>query len=66
MKDVFDNYKNYLEGAKRQAYLSRTNFSLDKMSEKLESLIGDKIPKPVELKLPSLKKISLPSLKKID
>ena len=66
LKDVFENYKNYLDGAKRQSYRSRTEFSLEKMGEKLESLIGDKIPKQIELKLPSLKKIELPKLKKVE
>jgi len=66
LKDVFENYKNYLDGAKRQSYLSRTEFSLEKMGEKLESLIGDKIPKQIELKLPQLKKIELPKLKKAE
>jgi hypothetical protein len=65
LKDVFENYKNYLDGAKRQSYLSRTEFSLEQMGEKLESLIGNKIPKQVELKLPQLKKIELPKLKKV-
>jgi len=65
LKDIFENYKHYLEGAKRQAYRSKTNFNLNKMGEKLESLIGDKIPQPVVIKLPSLKKIELPSLQKI-
>jgi hypothetical protein len=66
LRDVFENYKNYLDGAKRQSYLSRTEFSLEKMGEKLESLIGDKIPKQIELKLPQLKKIELPKLKKAE
>jgi hypothetical protein len=66
LKDVFENYKNYLDGAKRQSYRSRTEFNLEKMGEKLESLIGDKIPKQIELKLPSLKKIELPKLKKAE
>jgi len=65
LRDVFENYKNYLDGAKRQSYRSRTEFSLEQMGEKLESLIGDKIPKQVELKLPQLKKIELPKLKKV-
>jgi len=66
LRDVFENYKNYLDGAKRQSYRSRTEFSLEKMGEKLESLIGDRIPKQVELKLPQLKKIELPKLKKAE
>ena len=64
--DVYKNYKKYLDGAKRQSYRSRTEFSLDKMAEKLLSIIDSKIPKPVEFKLPQLKKIELPKLKKDD
>jgi glycosyltransferase involved in cell wall biosynthesis len=66
LEDVFKNPKKYVEGAKRQSYRSRTEFSLDKMSEKLIELIDIKIPKPVALKLPQLKKIELPKLKKVE
>jgi glycosyltransferase involved in cell wall biosynthesis len=66
LEDVYKNYNKYLDGAKRQAYRSRTEFSLDKMSEKLIELIDNKIPKPVQLKLPQLKKIELPKLKKVE
>lgn len=66
LEDIFKNSKKYSEGAKRQSYRSRTEFSLDKMGEKLIELIDNKIPKPVELKLPQLKKIELPKLKKVE
>jgi len=66
LEDVFKNYKNYIDGAKKQAYRSRTEFSLDKMSEKLLGILENKVPKPVQLKLPQLKKIELPKLKKIE
>jgi hypothetical protein len=69
LKDVFENYKNYLDGAKRQAYKSKTEFSWDKMKEKVDELFIKYIPefpKHVELKLPQLKKIELPKLKKIE
>ena len=66
LEDVYKNYKDYVEGAKRQAYRSRNNFSLDKMGELLISLIDEKIPKSVALKLPTIKKIELPKLKKVD
>jgi glycosyltransferase involved in cell wall biosynthesis len=66
LEDVYKNYKNYLDGAKRQSYRSRTEFSLDKMGEKLISIIDEKVPKPVQLKLPQLKKIELPKLKKVE
>lgn len=63
LKEVFDNYKTHVEKAKRQAYKSKTNFSWEKMKEKLDeyliSYIPD-LPKKVELKLPSIKKIELP------
>jgi hypothetical protein len=65
LKDVYKNYKKYTDGAKRQAYRSRTEFSLDKMSEKLISILDTKVPIKVEFKLPQLKKIELPKLKKI-
>jgi glycosyltransferase involved in cell wall biosynthesis len=66
LEDVYKNYKKYTDGAKKQAYLSRTEFSLEKMEEKIVSILEDKIPKPVQLKLPQLKKIELPKLKKVD
>jgi glycosyltransferase involved in cell wall biosynthesis len=66
LEDVYKNYKKYVDGAKRQAYRSRTEFSLEKMSEKLVSILDEKIPKPIKLKLPQLKKIELPKLKKVD
>lgn len=66
LEDIFKNSKKYSEGAKRQSYRSRTEFSLEKMGEKLIELIDNKIPKPVELKLPQLKKIELPKLKKVE
>jgi glycosyltransferase involved in cell wall biosynthesis len=66
LTDVYKNYKKYVDGAKRQAYRSRTEFSLEKMTEKLNSIIEEKVPKQVALKLPQLKKIELPKLKKIE
>lgn len=66
LEDVYKNYKKYLDGAKRQAYRSRTEFNLDKMAEKLNAIIEEKAPKQVQLKLPTLKKIELPKLKKAE
>ena len=60
LNDVFENYKDYAEKAKRLAYKNKQNFSLDKMTEKLDELIKQHIPefpKQVELKLPKLKKV---------
>jgi glycosyltransferase involved in cell wall biosynthesis len=58
MKDVQKNYKQYAEKAKRQAFYSKTNFSWDKMKEKLDEILSKNVPnlaKKVELKLPELK-----------
>jgi len=60
LKDIFENYKKYKDLAKRQGYYSRTNFSFEKMKEKLGKVLEEKtakIPKQVELKLPKLKKV---------
>jgi glycosyltransferase involved in cell wall biosynthesis len=69
MKDMFENYKEYKDKAKRQGYHSRTNFSFDKMKEKLDAVLTERIPefpKQVQLQLPKLKKIELPKLKKVE
>jgi len=63
LKDVFENYKNYTDKAKRQAYKSKNEFSWEKMKEKLNNLLDSSIPdfpKEVTLKLPTVKKINLP------
>jgi hypothetical protein len=63
LKDVFENYKKYQDGATRQAYRSKTMFSFDKMKEIIDSYLTQYIPefpKQVQLKLPQLKKIELP------
>jgi len=66
LEDVYKNYKKYVDKAKRQAYRSRTEFNLDKMAEKLNNILEEKVPKQVALKLPQLKKIELPKLKKVE
>ena len=63
LKDMFENYKNYTDKAKRQAYKSKNNFSWDAMKNKADELFIKYIPnlpKKVELKLPNLKKIEMP------
>jgi hypothetical protein len=69
LKDVFENYKNYTDGAKRQAFKSKNEFSWNKMMEKVDSLFTQYIPefpKEMKLKLPQLKKAELPQIKKIE
>jgi len=65
LEEMYKNYKKYTDGAKRQAYRSRTEFSLEKMAEKLDTIL-DKIPIKTQFKLPQLKKIELPKLKTND
>ena len=69
LKDVFENYKNYTENAKRLASKNKNNFSWDAMKEKVDELLIKYIPefpKEVKLALPQLKKIEIPKLKKIN
>jgi len=69
IKDMFENYKDYIDGGKRQAYKSKMEFSWDKMKEKIDSVFTQYIPefpKQIQLKLPQLKKIELPKLKKVE
>jgi hypothetical protein len=64
-KDVFENYKNYTDGAKRQAFKSKNEFSWGKMFEKVDQTLTQYIPefpKEVELQLP---KLQLPKLQKV-
>jgi len=61
MKDVFENYKKYTDNANRQAYKSKTEFSWNKMKDKVDELFTKNIPefpKEATLKLPQLKKIT--------
>jgi hypothetical protein len=63
LKDVFENYKNYLEGAKRQTYRSKQKFSWNEMKNEINSLSNKYIPefpKEIKLKLPTINKIELP------
>jgi hypothetical protein len=69
LKDVFENYKNYTEKAKRQAFKSKNEFSWEKMKEKTDELLTKYVPefpKQVPLALPSLKRIELPKLSRVE
>ena len=66
LKDMFENYKNYTDGAKRQAYKSKNEFSWDKMYEKVDQTLTQHIPefpKEIQLQLP---KLELPKLQKLN
>ena len=77
MKDVFKNYKKYLEKSRKQTQYLKDNWSFDKMTEKLNTLLPkvEAAPQTQTLKLPKLKKVEpklelpklkLPKLKKIE
>ena len=61
IKDVFKHYKKYFKESRKQTQYLKDNFSLNKMAEKLNSLLPSDIkisPQHQPLKLPKLKKIS--------
>lgn len=78
MKDVFKNYKTYLEKSRKTYHHIKTNFSFDKMKDRIDEILTARVPefpKQVTLQLPKLKKvgetseppkIALPKLKKIE
>lgn len=64
MKDVYKNYKHYVEKAKRLRFETKSNFSLMDMQTLLGNILERRLPdfpKQVELSMPSL---SLPTLSK--
>ena len=68
-RDMFANYKDYKEKAKRQAFISRSEFSFEKMVEQLEGYLKNylpEFPKPIKLKLPKINKIELPKNKELE
>lgn len=61
IEDVYSDYGKFSEMAKRQTRKTNTEFSFDKMKDKLDQYL-DRVPKQIELVLP---KITLPKLTKI-
>jgi hypothetical protein len=67
LKDMFEHYKKYNDGATRQAYQSKTKFSFEEMKNKIGEILDETVPefpKEVQLVLPKLPK--LPKLQKIN
>jgi glycosyltransferase involved in cell wall biosynthesis len=57
LEEVYKNYNKQAELGKRQGHRSRTEFSLDKMTEKLATILEKNMPKmsrPITLTLPKL------------
>jgi glycosyltransferase involved in cell wall biosynthesis len=59
MKDVFKNYKRYLEKSRKQTQYIKNNWTFNKMTELLNTLLPkvEAAPKMQPLKLPKLKKV---------
>jgi glycosyltransferase involved in cell wall biosynthesis len=65
LADVHVNYKKYLEKATRQSFHSKSNFSFEKMIEKLKEYYNSYVKEQPKMVLPVLPKLTLPKLKKI-
>ena len=67
-KNVFTNYKKYIDPAKQQGHLIKTNFSYDKMKELVGVILDKNLPEfatEMKLNLPSLgtPQLTTPQLK---
>ena len=58
MVDVWTNYKKYHENAKRQTHYAKSNFSFEKMVEKLKEYYNKNVVKTPKLVLPKLPKLN--------
>ena len=69
MSDVFQNYKDWSNRAKRQGFFSRNAFSYSKMKEQLVSILDSYVPQisiETNFKMPKIKKIELPKKEKVN
>ena len=62
MKDMFDNYKKYLEKSRKHRQYTKDNFTWEQMKDLLSDYLKEadeakNSPKPVALSLPKLKKV---------
>lgn len=65
MKDVFENYKGYLDRAKKQADIINSKFTKKQMDDRLFEIFEKNLPefpKEVKIKLPKLKKLKKPTI----
>ena len=63
MKHVVDNYKDYVEKARKGVKYLKDNFSIEAMDKALDNIMTkyeSQMPQQVKLQLPKLKKIELP------
>lgn len=67
LKRIYEHPAEYVDNAKRQAYLIRNKFSFDAMKILLGNLMEKyDVKKVLPINLPTLKKINLPSLPKLE
>jgi len=64
LKAVYADYDEFVEKAKRQSYICRNDFSLEKMGKKLIEILDANFTK--EIPLPKLSKTTLPTLNKAE
>ena len=67
IRDMFEDYNRYIDGAKRQSHYSKTKFNFDNLKNEIDKLFIKFIPefpKQIQLQLPKLKKLELPKLQK--
>jgi len=64
LKVVYADYDEFVEKAKRQSYICRNDFSLEKMGKKLIEILDANFTK--EIPLPKLSKTTLPTLNKAE
>ena len=66
LKDVYKNYKKYIENSRKQTKWLKDNFSFDKMTEVLKGYLDKVQPVTnVPLQLPKLQKTSTPEVPKL-
>ena len=63
MKDIYKDYKRYVDKTRKQKQYSKTEFSLEKMNTKLAEIINTKMVKKMKLEMPTT--LKLPKLKKV-
>ena len=62
LKSVFENYKKHSELGKRQAHYSKTNFSWNAMSIKLDTILSNNtpdFPSQIEINIPELNLLTI-------
>jgi glycosyltransferase involved in cell wall biosynthesis len=60
LRDCVDNYKEYLEKSRKQAYVARESFNLELMADAFVSIIDEAlntVPMATQLQLPKLNKV---------